>query len=303
MSNHRYSFSFIISSLIFLLIAFAFSLLPQKVEKPKTLRPKAINIAIITPLVQKIIKKERLPKEITITPPIPIPPKVIKKIKPKSKPKKKIKKRVIKKPLLKESKPKKKIKKRIVKKRIKKKIVKKKIVKKRVITKKIVKKKRIIKKHIKKHLVKKRITAPKKVEKHPIKKELPIAQEFLYQEIPQPKKVQPVIKPSLKPHPPVKVDKSVNRRAFLSQVRKKIINNKKYPRMALRRHIQGSVKVKFDITSNGNLSNIQFINGKTILQKSVRKAIEKSFPISIPNSLRSELPIHDIYITIHFNID
>jgi protein TonB len=99
-----------------------------------------------------------------------------------------------------------------------------------------------------------------------------------------------------------KVDKSAEKQQFLSQVRSKIIANKKYPRMALRRHIQGAVKIKFDITSSGDVSNIRYINGKKILQKGARKAIEKSFPITIPSSLRSELPIKDIYLTIHFNI-
>jgi len=73
--------------------------------------------------------------------------------------------------------------------------------------------------------------------------------------------------------------------------------------MALRRHIQGTVKVRFDITANGDVSNIRYINGKSILQKGARKAIERSFPMDIPNYLRSEFPINDISVSIHFHID
>ena len=271
MSNHRYSLSFIISSILFTLVGFSFFLLAQKVEKPKQLSKSVIKIAIITPVVQKIIEKKTIPP--VIVPPIPVPPKVQKKIKPK----KVIKKRVIKKKI---------VRKKIIKKRVvKKKVIKKKIIKKRVVKKKVVKQ-RVIKK-----------TEPKKVE--------PIIEE-VYIPTPTPKRVvRPVVRvpaPRKVPVQPKHVDKSAEKRQFLSQVRSQIIANKKYPKMALRRHIQGAVKIKFDITVNGDVSNIRYINGKKILQKGARKAIEKSFPITIPSSLRSELPIKDIYLTIHFNI-
>ena len=287
MSNHRHSFSFIISSTVFILFSFLFFLLAQKVEKPKKLTPKAIRVAIITPIVKKVVEKKIVPPQPIITPHIPIPPKIKKKVIPKKiKPKKVIKKKIIKK---------------------------KKVIKKRVIKKKIIKKpkpKKIVKKRIvKKRVIKKQVIKPKKVKKRVIKRVEPIVEEIYYTPTPKPKRVVPivqppvVVKPVVAPQPKVKVDKSAKKREFLGQVRGRIIANKKYPKMALRRHIQGAVKVKFDITSSGDVSNIQFINGKTILQKSVRKAIEKSFPISIPSSLRDELPIHDIYITVHFNIN
>jgi protein TonB len=271
MSSRRYSISFLVSSILFALVGFSLFLLAQRVEKPKQLSRSVIKVAIITPVVKKVIEKK--PKPPVIVPPIPLPPKVQKKIEPK----KIIKKRVIKKKI---------IRKKIIKKRVlKKKVKKKKILKKRVVKRKLVKK-RVIKK-----------IKPKRVE--------PIVQE-VYIPTPQPKRViKPVIKVPVHrkvPTEPKRVDKSAEKRQFLSQVRSKIIANKKYPKMALRRHIQGAVKIKFDITSSGNVSNIRYINGKKILQKGARKAIEKSFPITIPSYLRSELPIRDIYLTIHFNI-
>lgn len=72
--------------------------------------------------------------------------------------------------------------------------------------------------------------------------------------------------------------------------------------MALRRHTEGSVDVIFDIASNGSVSNIRFLNGKSILQKSVRKAVIRSFPINIPNKLKSEFPIYNISVTVNFII-
>jgi len=303
MNNHRYSFSFIISTIVFTLVGFSFFLLAQKIDKPKKLTPKVIKIAIVTPIIkEKVIEKKTLPPQPIITPPIPIPPKIKKKVIPKKiKPKRVIKKKIIKKKI---------VKKKIIRKPKRKKRIKKKIIKKRVVKKPRAKK--VIKKKItKKRVIHKKVVKAKKIKKKVIQRVEPIIEE-VYIPTPPPREIvaiEPIVKPPVHikpatvPQPKVKVDKSAEKREFLSQVRGKIIANKKYPKMALRRHIQGAVKVKFDITSSGNVSNIQFLNGKTILQKSVRKAVENSFPINIPNNLRSELPIHDIYITIHFNIN
>ena len=312
MTKFRYSISLIISSIIYMALGF---LLINFLDAKKTLpKPKKniIKISVITPI----------PK--IITPPIIIPPKKIKKS--KAKPHKAIHK-IIKKP-----KRKKKI---IKKKRVKKKkVIKKKVVKKKIIRKKIIKKiikkvkpKKVIKKHvvkkrvIKKKVLKKRVIKEHVVKKHIMKKEVvkarvvvkprpmprPVVQEIYTPPAPVVKKSRPKVvkKPAYipPPPPPPKVDTSGMKRSFLSQVRSQIIANKKYPKMALRRHIEGSVGVKFDIGTNGNVSNIRFISGKTILQKAVRKAILHSFPIRVPSKLQGELPINNISVTINFSIN
>jgi protein TonB len=275
MTNHRYSLSFIVSSILFTLLGFSLFLLAQKIEKPKQLSKSVIKVAILTPVVKKIIEKK--PPAPVIVPPIPLPPKVQKKVEPK--------------------------------KVIKKKVHKKKIRKKRVVKKKVIKKRVVKKRVVKKKIIKKRVVKKKIIKKSIVKKIQPRREEVYTPVIPTPQPKR-VIRPAIKapvvhrkvPSKPQKVDKSVEKQQFLSQVRNKIIANKRYPKMALRRHIQGAVKIKFDITSSGNVSNIRYINGKKILQKGARKAIEKSFPMAIPSYLRSELPIKDIYLTIHFNI-
>jgi protein TonB len=276
--------------LLFLFINF----LDAKKTLPKP-KEKIIKISIITPPPPpppKIVVPPT-PKPI-IVPPVIVPPKKIEKTKSK---------------------------KRIIKKKIvKKRIIKKKIVKKRVIKKKIVKKK-IIKKHIPKKIVKKSVIK-KSVSEKPVVIPEPIVQERqpfieeLYEvytppprpivraipKAPEPVYVAPPT-PIYTPLPTPKVDNSAEKRVFLSQVRSQIIANKKYPKIALRRHIEGSVRVKFDIGSSGDVSNIRFISGKSILQKSVRKAVLNSFPISIPNNLREELPINNISVTVNFTIN
>jgi len=296
MSNYRHSFSFIVSSIIFALIGFSFFLLAQKVEKPKKhILSPVIKIAIITPPIKKVVEKKKIPH--VVVPPIPLHHKAHKKIKHKKKIKRKIhkKKRVVK------------------KKRIKKKIVKKRVVKKKIIKKRVIKPKKVEykDKEIKEPIIQEVYTPPKEVKYKEVEyKEIeePIIQEVYVPPAPQPKRViRPIIKAPTPikreaPAKPQRVDKSAEKQQFLSQVRSQIIANKKYPKMALRRHIQGTVKVRFDITASGNVSNIRYINGKSILQKGARKAIERSFPMDIPNYLRSEFPINDISVSIHFNI-
>jgi protein TonB len=245
------------------------------------LKPKeqVIKIALIQPIPKVIVPPTPTP----IIPPVIIPPKKVDK--PKAR--KKIK-RVVKKS-----------KKRIVKKRvIKKKKIKRKIKKKKKIAKKRVVKKKIVKQPIfKKPIVKQR---------QMVQEPEPIIEEFYTAPVPHKVKTVPKIsKPIYTPPPPPipKVDNSALKRSFLTQVRSRIITNKKYPKLALRRHIEGSVRVKFDIDLNGDVSNIRFVSGKSILQKSVRKAVLNSFPINIPQKLREELPINNISVTVNFTIN
>jgi protein TonB len=278
MTKFRYSFSLIISSILYTALGF---LVINFLDAKKTItKPKKniIKISLITPLPKVIIP----PKPLPLISPIIVPPKKIEKPK------------IIKKP-----KPKKKIK--------KKRVVKKKIVRKRKIIKK-----KIIKKVVKKTRPKKVIKRVKVVEKHPIVKkitpivrETPIIEE-VYTPVPIIKALPKIVKkplPTYVPPPAPKVDNYARKRAFLSQVRSQIIANKRYPKIARRRHIEGAVTVKFNIGRSGNVSKIRFISGKTILQKSVKKAIKNSFPIDIPSEMKGELPINNISVTINFSIN
>lgn len=248
----------------------------MKVEK--ILRPapsKVIKVAIITP-PQKVVKPIVKPTAVPVVPPV-IPPPLVKKVEQK-KPT----------PIVK---PKKIVKKKIIKKKIvKKKIVKKKVVKK-VKAKKIVKKKKVIKKKV----------IAKKIIKKPIRKE-PIVE---YTPPPAPPVYvapKPIPKPKATPAPTQVAQNNHHKKAFLRNVRSKIIANKKYPKIAKRRHIEGSVKVRFDITKYGQVRNIRFINGKSVFHKSIRKTLERTFPMGIPNEVKSQLPITNVSVVLHFNI-
>jgi len=308
MTSIRYFNAFLLSALTFSLLYVGYLSLPKQKKILKPSSSKVIKIAIVTP-PKKIVKpvvKQVAPAPIVA--PIVSPlaaKKVVKKKIIKPKPKRVIKKRIIKKP-----KPKKIIK--------KKRVIKKKVTKrhkpKKVIKKKLVKKRRVIKKHKPKKVIKKKVIKKKIVEEYV---ETYVAPAPLYVEpkskiapvkryVPAPKPiVQPTVQPTvIKPAPIAqKTPKNNhNRKAFLRNVRSKIIANKTYPRIAKRRHIEGSVKVRFDINKQGEVRNIRFINGKSVFHKSIREALARSFPMSIPPNVQGELPIFDISVVLHFNI-
>jgi protein TonB len=139
------------------------------------------------------------------------------------------------------------------------------VIKKKIIKKKIVKKvlkPKAKKKKPKKKIVKKKILKKKSIKTKKIKKK---------------KATSSVAKKSTKSYA-----SPAKKNAFLSKVRAKINRNKMYPRIAQKRGMEGSVKVKFTILANGQVSNIQ-VKGKKVFLNSARSAIKKAFPISVKN--------------------
>ena len=119
------------------------------------------------------------------------------------------------------------------------------------IVKKVVKTK---KKHVKKRVIKKRLHK-KRTTKKATKQKASSTQKF----------------------------SAAKKNAFLSQIRTRINKNKTYPRIAQRRGMQGTVKVRFTILANGQVNNIS-VRGPKVFQRSAKNAIKKAFPISTKNA-------------------
>ncbi len=291
MTYQRYRLSFLLSTLISLIVGMGvFSLLDieKKLQAPK--KEHLVKVALLT--LPKPVKKVAPPKPIEPKKIVPPTPPVVKE-KPKPKP----------------------IPKKIVKKHKPKKVVKKHKPKpKKIIKKHKPKPKKIHKKVIKKHKPK----PPHKVHKKVVKKYKP-KPEPIYEEViippqiieepmpiaPQPiMRTQPQIIKEVTPAPKTSTptDNGRAKRAFLQKIRNKIIANKKYPKIALRRHIESDVKVRFDITATGQVSNIRFISGKRVFYKSIRTTLANTFPVAIPSNMRGQLPISDVSVVLHFNI-
>lgn len=176
---------------------------------------------------------------------------------------------------------------------------------KKIVKKKVLKKPKP-KKIIKKKVIKKHKPKKKQVVKKIRPKPQPIVEE-VYEEVPYiptpaPVKVAPkrvVQTPMAAPS----VDLEAKKRTFLNRVRSNILAHKKYPKMAKRRNIQGTVHATFDIRSNGTANNIQLSGASTILQKAVRKSILKSFPMAIPSELRSKFPMRSVSVNVDFILE
>ncbi len=316
MTDTHYSSSFLITVAIYtlfglLFLSFADEIKPLKKPKPK---PQVVRIALVAPVTTKA--KEKIKKvESKIKKP------KIKKLKPKKK-KKIIKKKVIKK----------KVKKKVIKKKIVKKVVRPKVIEKKPPPppKKVVKPREIPPPIIEEYIIPDTFKTPIY--------EPPPPPPIVYSEIP-PKdiyyKPKPVYVPEPIPtvkakvaqqqyiiHDPLPVQQSApipayrasqtravqsdfssEKNAFKRATRDIINSNKRYPTIAKRRHMQGTVHVIFDISSSGNISNIRTSGASTILQKSARKSVIDSSPLNVPYLLQSQFPMNNVSVNIDFRLE
>ncbi len=70
---------------------------------------------------------------------------------------------------------------------------------------------------------------------------------------------------------------------FLANIRATINKHKSYPRVAKKRRMQGSVKVKFTILRSGKVGNIS-LNGPKVFHSSARRAVKSAFPVNAKKS-------------------
>lgn len=177
--------------------------------------------------------------------------------------------------IIQETKPMKKEKETVIKKKEKKKtkkIISKKISTKKLKPKELKKKKKVVikKKEIKKHI-------PKKIEK-----EIPRPkQTIIKQQIRQNKLIQ---KNTLNHQNIIKKHKEKQNK-YYTKIKETINKNKTYPRIAIKRGIEGIVKIKFTISKNGKLLSFEIVEGKRVFKKSIEKAIKSSFPLTPPKDL------------------
>jgi len=295
MTTVRYSSSFVISTIVYVvIIALYFNIMdrPKPMHKPKEHR---IRIAIITtPPTPKIkpkpIIKQTLPPQHLIVPPKP----KIKKVKHKRKIHKKRK-------VIKQHKQKFKLKHKI---------------KKAIKHKKVKKTPKIIPQPIKIEetsipIQEEIITRPQPIEIE--ETSIPIQEEIITRT--QPVEIEetsiPIQEQAITRAEPIqrvlpqqpKGNLNARKREFLKGIRAKIYANKRYPARARRRHIQGRVHVVFDILPDGEATNIRIDNSPRILKKEVRRSMRKSFPIDIPPSLASMFPMRNISVNIDFELE
>ena len=82
-----------------------------------------------------------------------------------------------------------------------------------------------------------------------------------------------------------KREKEIIKNNIYKKIKLKIIQNKIYPKKAIRRKKEGDVEVKFTVSKDGKLLDIVILNGRKIFYRSVKSAIKNSFPIKIDKNI------------------
>ena len=79
--------------------------------------------------------------------------------------------------------------------------------------------------------------------------------------------------------------RKIEQQKYFTKIKELINQNKYYPRMAIKRGIEGMVKIKFTISKDGELLSFKIIEGKSIFRKSIQNAVQESFPLKPPRGL------------------
>jgi len=147
--------------------------------------------------------------------------------------------------------------------------------------------------------VKKKVTKKPKAKKTKVKK--PKVKKKVVKKIKKKSMVRKVKKKASQRETSSKQTKhsAGERNAFFNTLRKKIDRHKFYPRIAKKRRMEGSVKVKFTILSNGKVGNIT-VTGSKVFHKSAKNAVKSAFPIKSKN-IPISLP-KTVNLTLHYQI-
>jgi len=150
----------------------------------------------------------------------------------------------------------------------------------------------IVKKTEVKEIVEKKITKkikPKTIEK----KKDTIVKKKERKKVIQPKKI--IVKQQIKQNKSLQKDTKIhqdtlikrkeNQNRYYSKIKETINKNKLYPKMAIKRGIEGIVKIKFMISKDGELLSFNIIEGKRVFKKSISKAVKNSFPLTPPKGI------------------
>lgn len=147
------------------------------------------------------------------------------------------------------------------------------------------KKEIIVKKHeikkIERIITKQTITKklkPKVIEKK--KKIIQPKQILVKQQIKQNKSTQK----DTKIHQDTLKKRKENQNKYYTQIKETINKNKSYPKMAIKRGIEGIVKIQFEISKDGKLLSFNIIEGKRVFKKSISQAVKNSFPLTPPQN-------------------
>ncbi len=163
-------------------------------------------------------------------------------------------------------------------------VVKKKTITKQKEIKRIVKKKPVTKKLQPKVEQKKKKALVKKKETNVVKKVIKPKQTIVKKQIVQIKQNKSNVKNTVNHQDILKKHKEQQNK-YYTQIKETINKNKSYPKMAIKRGIEGIVKIEFTISQYGELLSFNIIEGKRVFKKSITTAVKNSFPLTPPKDV------------------
>ena len=135
------------------------------------------------------------------------------------------------------------------------------------------------KKPLKRPRPEKKIVA-KQNKAEPVKKVEPIPvtePELVEEDTPEPEEAMAQAQPQNQPISQAVLTSEKTR--YLQTITAHLEKHKFYPRTARRRHIEGDVRVSFNLLSNGNIENLEILSGHSSLQKATSKSIYSALPM------------------------
>ena len=86
-------------------------------------------------------------------------------------------------------------------------------------------------------------------------------------------------------HQDIVKKRKLNQNKYYNKIKQTINQNKSYPRIAIKRGIEGIVKINFTISKHGELLSFNILEGKRVFKKSIAQAVKNSFPLTPPKDL------------------
>lgn len=113
----------------------------------------------------------------------------------------------------------------------------------------------------------------------------------------------PAIAAATAPKPEIpKTDLTAEKKHFYAALRSTIQNHLRYPVVARRRGMEGTVGVRFILNADGSVQNITLKEGPDVFHDAARMAVASASGIRIPDHLIAVFP-SEIDLTLEFHLD
>lgn len=102
------------------------------------------------------------------------------------------------------------------------------------------------------------------------------------------------------PDVPQKSQQADPMKEWLAVLQQRINNNRRYPRAALSRGMEGDVEIEARVNPDGSLAEARIVSGSKLFRNASLQALRKSLPFSPPQDTREPISFR---FTIHYRLN